>query len=78
MGTVGPARERDPEISTPAALPYGRQWLEEDDRQAVLRVLEGDWLTQGPMVGRFEEALAEACGARHAVAVSSGTAAPLL
>jgi UDP-4-amino-4,6-dideoxy-N-acetyl-beta-L-altrosamine transaminase len=57
------------------ALPYGRQCLEEDDFQAVLRVLNGDWLTQGPAVGAFEEALAESCGVRHAVAVSSGTAA---
>jgi perosamine synthetase len=59
----------------PVALPYGRQCLEEDDREAVLRVLSGDWLTQGPTVGSFEEALAESCGVRHAVAVSSGTAA---
>jgi UDP-4-amino-4,6-dideoxy-N-acetyl-beta-L-altrosamine transaminase len=56
-------------------LPYGRQCVEEDDREAVLRVLGGDWLTQGPMVVAFEEALAESCGVRHAVAVSSGTAA---
>jgi perosamine synthetase len=59
----------------PVALPYGRQCLEEDDCQAVLRVLSGDWLTQGPTVDAFEEALAESCGVRHAVAVSSGTAA---
>jgi UDP-4-amino-4,6-dideoxy-N-acetyl-beta-L-altrosamine transaminase len=70
--TRGPA---DTTGAAPAPLPYGRQCLEDDDIQAVLGVLEGDWLTQGPMVGRFEEALAEACGARHAVAVSSGTAA---
>jgi UDP-4-amino-4,6-dideoxy-N-acetyl-beta-L-altrosamine transaminase len=56
-------------------LPYGRQHLDEDDREAVMRALHGDWLTQGPTVGAFEEALAESCGVRHAVAVSSGTAA---
>ena len=56
-------------------LPYSRQWLDDDDLDAVLRVLRGDWLTQGPAVGAFEKALAETCGARHAVAVSSGTAA---
>jgi perosamine synthetase len=68
--------EHTDELSRRApALPYGRQCLEEDDREAVLRVLSGDWLTQGPAVGAFEEALAESCGARHAVAVSSGTAA---
>jgi UDP-4-amino-4,6-dideoxy-N-acetyl-beta-L-altrosamine transaminase len=59
----------------PEALPYGRQWLDQDDFEAVVRVLRGDWLTQGPLVGSFEEALAEACGVRHAVAVSNGTAA---
>jgi UDP-4-amino-4,6-dideoxy-N-acetyl-beta-L-altrosamine transaminase len=49
--------------------------VEEDDREAVLRILSSDWLTQGPAVGAFEEALAGSCGVRHAVAVSSGTAA---
>ena len=57
-----------------APLPYGRQWLDEDDVAAVDQVLRGDWLTQGPTVAAFERALAEACGVRHAVAVSSATA----
>ncbi len=57
------------------ALPYGRQWLDDDDLEAVVRVLRGEWLTQGPAVAAFEDALAAACGARFAVAVSSGTAA---
>ena len=57
------------------ALPYGRHDLDEDDIAAVERVLRGDWLTTGPTVARFEAALAEAAGARHAVATSSGTAA---
>lgn len=56
-------------------MPYGRQWLDEDDIAEVVRVLRGDWLTQGPTVAAFEHALAEACGARYAVALSSGTAA---
>ncbi|RLB70831.1 MAG: UDP-4-amino-4,6-dideoxy-N-acetyl-beta-L-altrosamine transaminase [Deltaproteobacteria bacterium] len=56
-------------------IPYGRHSLGTDDIQAVLKVLESDWLTQGPMVQKFEEAFASYCGARHAVAVSSGTAA---
>jgi UDP-4-amino-4,6-dideoxy-N-acetyl-beta-L-altrosamine transaminase len=56
-------------------LPYGRQWLDDDDLEAVLRVLRGEWLTQGPAVAAFEDALAAACEARFAVAVSSGTAA---
>src|SRR5262249_30886652 len=58
-----------------APLPYGRQWVEEDDIAAVLEVLQGDWLTQGPLVASFEQALSAACGARYAVAVSNGTAA---
>src|SRR5262245_39001015 len=57
------------------ALPYSRQSLDEDDITAVCRVLRGDWLTQGPLVEEFEQALAACCGARDAVAVSSGTAA---
>jgi UDP-4-amino-4,6-dideoxy-N-acetyl-beta-L-altrosamine transaminase len=56
-------------------LPYGRQTIEDDDVEAVVRALRGDWLTQGPTVLAFEEKLAEATGARYAVAVSNGTAA---
>lgn len=56
-------------------LPYGRQVIEEDDIAAVVAVLRSDWLTTGPKVGEFERAVAEFTGARHAVAVSSGTAA---
>ena len=41
-------------------IPYGRQWFDDDDVAAVVEVLEGDWLTQGPTIGRFEAALAEA------------------
>lgn len=56
-------------------IPYGRQSIDEDDIAAVVEVLRGDWLTQGPTVERFEEAVAEYVGARYAVAFSSGTAA---
>lgn len=56
-------------------LPYGRQDIDDDDVAAVVAQLRGDWLTQGPTVPAFEAALAEATGAKHAVAVSSGTAA---
>lgn len=56
-------------------IPYGRQTVDEDDIRAVNEVLRGDWLTTGPMVNRFEEALAEYVGAAEAVAVNSGTAA---
>jgi UDP-4-amino-4,6-dideoxy-N-acetyl-beta-L-altrosamine transaminase len=57
------------------AIPYGRQTIDEADVQAVIDVLRGDWLTQGPAVRSFEEAFATACGAPYAVSFSSGTAA---
>lgn len=56
-------------------LPYGRQNIDDADVAAVTAVLRSDFLTQGPEVERFEGALAAACGARHAVAYSHGTAA---
>jgi UDP-4-amino-4,6-dideoxy-N-acetyl-beta-L-altrosamine transaminase len=58
-----------------AFIPYGRQWIDEKDEQSVLRVLRSDFLTQGPEVSRFEQALVQLTGATHCVAVSSGTAA---
>ena len=56
-------------------IPYGRQFIDEDDIEAVVEVLQSDWLTTGPSVGEFEEALAAFVHAQEAVAVSSGTAA---
>ncbi len=56
-------------------IPYGRQSLDTDDVAAVVAVLEGDWLTQGPCVAEFEQELAGRVGSKHAVAFSSGTAA---
>lgn len=56
-------------------LPYARHVIDDDDVAAVVDVLRGDWLTTGPGVAAYEEAFAEAVGAKHAVAVSSGTAA---
>lgn len=56
-------------------IPYGSQTIDETDIQAVAEVLRSDWLTQGPKVLEFEKALAQYCGARYAVAFSSGTAA---
>ncbi len=57
------------------SLPYGKQWLDDDDVAAVAAVLRGDWLTTGPLVEEFETVLAARAGTRHATAVSSGTAA---
>ena len=59
----------------PPPIPYGRQSITDDDIDAVVRVLRGDWLTTGPAVDAFEAALARCGGTGHAVAVSSGTAA---
>lgn len=56
-------------------IPYGRQHIDETDIAAVVEVLRSDWLTQGPAISRFESAVAQYCGVRHAVAVSSATAA---
>ncbi len=56
-------------------IPYGRQDISKQDIQAVVDVLHSDWLTQGPAVPRFEVAVAEYCGADHAVAVCNATAA---
>jgi perosamine synthetase len=61
--------------AAPQIIPYGHQWIDEDDIAAVTETLRSDWLTTGPAVERFERAVAEFTQARHAVAVSSGTAA---
>jgi UDP-4-amino-4,6-dideoxy-N-acetyl-beta-L-altrosamine transaminase len=60
---------------TAPSIPYGRQDVRPDDIAAVVEVLQSDWLTQGPAVPRFEAALADYCGAKHAVAANSATSA---
>jgi UDP-4-amino-4,6-dideoxy-N-acetyl-beta-L-altrosamine transaminase len=56
-------------------IPYGRQEITQADIDAVVSVLRSDFLTQGPMVPRFERTVASYCGANRAVAVNSATAA---
>lgn len=56
-------------------LPYGRQWIDEDDIKAVSDALRYDYITTGPKVDEFEKTVAKYVGAKYAVAVSSGTAA---
>lgn len=56
-------------------IPYGHQDLSEDDIRAVEEVLRSEWLTQGPAVERFEQAVSEFCGTSHALAVCNATAA---
>jgi UDP-4-amino-4,6-dideoxy-N-acetyl-beta-L-altrosamine transaminase len=56
-------------------IPYGRQDINQLDIDAVVEVLQSDFLTQGPKVPAFERAVADYCGAKHAVAVNSATSA---
>ncbi len=56
-------------------IPYAKQSLDSVDRDAVLKVLEGDWLTQGPTSPAFAAAVAEYCDASHAIPVANGTMA---
>jgi perosamine synthetase len=56
-------------------IPYGRQWVDDDDIDAVVSVLQSDWITQGPQVVMFETSLVKTANAEFAVAVNSGTSA---
>lgn len=56
-------------------LPYGQQWIDNDDIEEVIKVLKSDYLTTGPKVEELEKKVADYLGAKHAVAVSNGTAA---
>lgn len=56
-------------------IPYGRQWITDEDIASVVDVLTSDFLTQGPAVGRFEDSIKAACNIPHAIAVNSATSA---
>jgi UDP-4-amino-4,6-dideoxy-N-acetyl-beta-L-altrosamine transaminase len=56
-------------------IPYSRQSIDASDVRAVVRALRSPFITQGPVIARFEKALRKATGARYAIAFSSGTAA---
>jgi perosamine synthetase len=56
-------------------LPYGHHSIDDDDIEAVVQTLRSDWLTTGPKVAEFEEAIAAFVRAKYAVSFSSGTAA---
>ena len=56
-------------------IPYGKQDISEEDIASVVSVLKSDYLTQGPKVPEFENALANYCGSNHAIAVNSATSA---
>ena len=55
-------------------IPYGRQDIDENDIQAVVSVLQSDFLTQGPKVMEFEEKFADYIGVKYALAVTNATA----
>ena len=57
------------------SIPYGKQYISEEDIEAVTKTLRSDFLTQGPAIEEFEKAFAEYIGCNYAVAVSNGTAA---
>ncbi len=71
----GHARTPEPPNTHTLMIPYGRQSISEQDVAAVCSVLRSDFLTQGPGVPEFEQAIAEYCGAKHGTAVNSGTSA---
>lgn len=56
-------------------IPYGRQSINEQDIEAVVKVLKSDYLTTGPEIAMFEQKVAEYVGAKYAVAIANGTAA---
>ena len=56
-------------------IPYGKQYISEEDLKSVTKALVGDYLTQGPLIKEFEENFANYVGAKFAIAVTNGTAA---
>jgi len=56
-------------------IPYGRQEIDSEDVEAVLKTLRSDWLTQGPTVPKFEQIIGNYCRAKHAIATNSATSA---
>lgn len=56
-------------------IPYGRQWIDDDDIEEVVKVLRSDWITTGPKIKEFENAICSYTGCRYCVAVNSGTSA---
>jgi len=55
-------------------IPYGKQFIAQDDIESVIETLKSDYLTTGPKVREFEEALSDYCGVKYCVAVANATA----
>lgn len=62
-------------MGSQGSVPYSRQSIDQDDIDAVLKVLKGSWLTTGPAVEAFEQDVAEFSGRQFGVSFSNGTAA---
>lgn len=73
--TMKSLQEHKKQEEEPMYIPYGTQFIEEDDMEAVFNVLKSDYLTTGPNVAEFEKQFAACVNAKYAVAVSNGTAA---
>ncbi len=56
-------------------IPYGHQYIDDEDIKEVTNVLQSDWITQGSKIEEFEKAISKFTGAKYTIAVSSGTAA---
>lgn len=56
-------------------IPYAHQWIDDKDIEEVVKVLKSDWITTGPKIAEFEDALCKYIGCKYAVAVNSGTSA---
>ena len=56
-------------------IPYGKQYIDEEDIRAVVEVLKSDYITTGPKIAELEDKITEYTGAKYAVALSNGTAA---
>ena len=56
-------------------IPYGHQWIDEEDIEEVVKVLRSNWVTTGPKIEEFENILCRYIGCKYAVAVNSGTSA---
>lgn len=56
-------------------IPYGKQWIAKDDIESVVTILNSDYLTQGPAISKFENAICEYTGAKYCVVTANATAA---
>lgn len=65
----------DIKASNQRFIPYGQQWIDEEDIEAVVQALRSPFITQGPAITDFESSIADYVGAKYAVAFSNGTAA---